>query len=241
MSIFFCYRHVINKFGASTPLGKIVRELLFSYCQEEYKEKLEKYEPVLKEILKKSKTHLKQFQNLFNIQLDPNTPIRNYTEQSLWIRKDRKVGTCSNHIESSHQKLNFKVLGNMNVNERFIVLLKYLSGRFSTVKVLRNAHDAIDTLRRIRKKTNFGKCNDHCNEMKDFYSNLFGFDFPCVHSIEMFDESKVPEFPEIVAEPFLSYLKRKLRIVHGIFVMMIIKNLNSFLVTMKFSGQHTKK
>ena len=164
----------------------------------------------INDILSHSRNHLKQFQNIFNVQIDSRIPIRNYTNQSLWQRGIYKIGTCSNHIESAHQKLNFKVMRSKNVNERFLILLKYISERFTNSKSSRNAHDAIKTLKKIKEKVNVDDhCNQRCSEMKKYYSQLYGFEFPCIHDIEKFDEKKIPEPPIFIAEPFLEINEEK--------------------------------
>ncbi len=200
---FFCYRHLINKFGASTQLGNIVRELLFSFSEAEFKEKLNLYDKAIKQILRPTSSHLRQFQNLFNVSIYPDIPIKKYIEQGLWYRRKFNVGTCSNHIESCHQKLNLRVMSkSKNINEHFLCILQYISKKFDNEPKSRNAHDAIKSIQKIKNTHNIGECDEHCHDVRNFYSALYGFDFPCVHNIDEFKESEIKKISKITAEEF---------------------------------------
>ena len=63
---FFCYRHLINKFGASSKLGGIVRGLLFSATREEFQQNWTENERfICEELSQTSDLHVAQFERLF--------------------------------------------------------------------------------------------------------------------------------------------------------------------------------
>lgn len=168
---YFCFRHIINKFGSNTPIAALVRTLLYCYSEEEYNDVINTSKDRITEILKESSvSQLKKFAKLFGFGNFPSlrellykrctenekakieelafNPL--FPAQSLWERSRYRVSTCSNHSESTHSKLNKSVrnLRGSNYFEIFEIVFACIQKRFEKATKRRNLSEAI---RRVRK------------------------------------------------------------------------------------------
>ena len=180
---FLCYRHLINKFGASTPLGGIVRGLLFCQTKEKFEEKWEdNKQSILEQLSITSQIHVSQFEKLFECHYDKknNTITSPTSTQGMWNRLGSP--TCSNHAESAHSHLNDAVSNIRMFNQRLSILMKYIQNRISLFSTRRNLRDALKHLEHLAQVQKVEQTKN-CKCKNVFKSSLYGIEFPCIHKI----------------------------------------------------------
>ena len=205
----FCYRHLINKFGANTPLGGLVKGLLFCKSKEEFETMWDTLKTAItKELNETSELHRKQFLKLFPCEYDEGLKlyINPQSTQAMWLRYG--VPTCTNHAESAHSHLNQAAHSCKLYKKRLEIILDYIQNRLKNFILRRNLHDAICHLRIIAVR-NKAQPSDHCNCNTTFKSHLYGVDFPCVHKVNDFSfpanlqkpiPSEIPQITDIITD-----------------------------------------
>ena len=152
---FFCMRHIIEKFGASTTLGKLVESLLFTFSPEEFLEKWKDIKEKIEIELEKRENNVPRVCELFKcsytIDKKLTDPIIEEIDQMPWIRSQYGVPTCSNHVEGTHAHLNEKS-GRTNLNKSFDVVIKYINKRMEKYIKRRNAHEYISSAKEMKQK-----------------------------------------------------------------------------------------
>ena len=107
IKLYKCFRHLIEKFGASSEIGKIIRQLLFSKSEDHFKTNWNDFkDQVLSICDEKHQTTKEKFEKLFNCDLSNPDTQPSLGDQSLWMRAKDHVSTCSNHLESIHKQAN---------------------------------------------------------------------------------------------------------------------------------------
>ena len=193
---FFCFKHIIGKFGASVRLSSIVSFLLYSFTPEEFIEKWHLKKKEIEEELVDSK-HIKQFTDLFKCKFtqsgltDPN--IEKIT-QLPWIRSKYGVPLTTNHVESVHSKINQKIKHVRTLEDKMLIILDYIEKRYSTVHERRNLKEKIGEMTRKLKEINGFQDHKNCLAECMFYSKLYQIDnFPCIHNVNSFDKNSIPK------------------------------------------------
>ena len=129
---YFCFRHYIEKLGSNTPLGKIAQKILFIEKHEEYIQYWNENQEEIKQALQLSTDKSKEkFFKIFEVTQNDQELISSFSTQSLWERKIKQIATCSNHVESCHQKLN---AGSAFIHKNsfarlFYVMINYIEER----------------------------------------------------------------------------------------------------------------
>lgn len=205
---FFCFRHIIQKFGSGTPVAAIVRDLLYSATQIDFDEYIEKHYEKIISVLQDTDFHqLKKFTNLFGFEPFPflsdmlhknvpkgmsKTKIERigkkplFPTQSLWMRQIKSIATCSNHSESMHGKLNSKVrsLKNKNFVDRFDIVFKAITNRMTNSLKRKNLQKFINKLKDQIEEYKCAVLGDGIFKevltirFESFYSKLYGTEIP---------------------------------------------------------------
>jgi hypothetical protein len=99
---FFCFRHLINKFGPGTDIATLVAKMLFTETKQEYDEQHELNFCMAGLIFTKQLKHLQAFEDLFGEKFEQNKQTGefswvhindNYEEQALWTRNNAHIST----------------------------------------------------------------------------------------------------------------------------------------------------
>ena len=190
---YFCYRHIINKFGANTELGGIVKGLLFIQNKETFLKEWVKKKGLIINCLEQQNKHLEKFEKLFGCKYsNGDLSMPNFEMQSIWHRQIYRIPTCSNHCESLHSHVNAKARLTHKFSARVEMLIKHIEERFHAFKSHNNLKKAIRFIRQLSKKIRPDtQCKCRKNSYKTALYCLAG-DFPCVHNINDF---KMPELP----------------------------------------------
>ena len=213
---FFCFRHIIQKFGADTSIAALTRSLLYSQTLEEFKKIIELSSSNIDKIFKESNiSQLKKFAKLFGYESFPmlreaisnkcpsstRKNIEEYGEnplffsQSLWERARFRVSTCSNHAESMHGKLNKKVrnINSKEFHDRFELIFESIEERIITSTKRRNLKEAIQRIKKVAKnyetltRREFENPSEQKeSKLQNFYSILYDCDFPSIKDVWTF-------------------------------------------------------
>lgn len=137
IDLYKCFRHLIQKFGAASEIGEIVKILLFSSSEEIFKANYNEYKEDIKRICndpKHSSTKSK-FEDLFNYSLNDEPTLG---KQAIWERTKKHISTCSNHIESIHKVANEATKNCRCFRTQLKTLLEILVERSKTARTRPN-------------------------------------------------------------------------------------------------------
>jgi hypothetical protein len=135
---FFCFRHLINKFGAGSLIATLVRKMLFISTKERYVEQLPENLGLASSLFRGDPIHLRAFEELFLVTFEPHSNQRfdtwspqdpTYDAQALWTRMALHVGTCSNHAERFHRTLKSFVEKCDSMDSKFLNVQHNVVGR----------------------------------------------------------------------------------------------------------------
>ena len=187
---FFCYRHILEKFGSQSILAIYARMLLFTTKIEIYEKKLDQVLSDVNLLIQNhviSEKQIHKFIDHFNLKYENGILLRNEIidfESSLWNRAMLGISTCSNHIERFHRTLNERTSKNQNILRRLSNVVNVIKEHYSTFPQ-RSRIQAKKTLIKLKKTAIKKRFNsDKCDCGWDFvYSNRFGIEgFPCEHT-----------------------------------------------------------
>ena len=194
---FLCFRHIIEKFGSSESLAKLVSYLLYSFSEKEFLEKWDlKRKQITSEVI--NSKHQKQFCSIFKCEITHNGEISDPDVENItqlpWNRSELSVPLTTNHVESIHGKLNKKLQDVRTLEESIVKILEYFDKRYLKVQKRRNLTDNIKEVKRNFKKTKDKPDHQTCIARCNFYSKLYQItEFPCVHTIENFNAESIPQ------------------------------------------------
>ena len=201
---FFCFKHLINKFGPNSQIAAIVRSLLFKQSREEFDIFWERNLSSITEIyLRSNDKQKKQFEKLFLTEFDTETSsfsCPQFDSQALWTRGPKRIPTCSNHSEANHMHINEKIGKTILFSKRIKKILEYLQKKEKKFLTRPNLQRL---LQNIKKKRNYilnykDLSNDHCQCRIDFFkNNLYNTQLPCVHNIVDYHLDKFEELSKI--------------------------------------------
>ena len=177
---FFCFRHIIEKFGANSQIAVIVRKLLFIEDKLEFYHYWNSYIQMITGIFLDSNTdNQNRFKKLFNTQYDSKTGILtspNFDNQALWTRGPMHIATSTNHVESGHQKLNCKTRHVRKFMKKIQILLEYICNRKQKASKRPNLKKLIQKISR--------PLHDECKKELIFLQQLYNIPkIPCQHEI----------------------------------------------------------
>ena len=190
---FLCYRHLIEKVGAHTPIGAITRRLLFIQSLDRYEDSLpQPLSDVNTLIANKmvSESAINKFIEIFGFEFKNGMVLQGEStnhKNALWMRSPFGVSTCSNHVERLHLSLNnatknFKSKV-MRLNQILIKLTKYYDNYSKRSR--RQARELYSHLKEVENNPNneivqTKNCNCGWSEI---YTCRFGIEFPCIHKV----------------------------------------------------------
>ena len=177
---FFCYRHIIEKFGANSQIAVIVRKLIFFEEKMDFYHYWNTYIHLITSVyIDANEDNKKRFSKLFNTHYDEQSKILtppNFDEQSLWERGPLHISTSTNHVESAHQKLNAKTRKIRNFMKKIEILLDHIHTRHINASKRPNLRHLI---KKITKE-------DHskCKQKMIFLEKLYNLEkIPCMHEV----------------------------------------------------------
>ena len=196
---YFCYHHLLNKFGSS-QLSGIVKGLLFSQTRDEFDELWMNQENRIKELLKSNPELAKKFCKLFitSYNSSENTLSHpQFNQQSLWVRGPAHVPTCTNHSESSHMHLNKSACDTKLFSKRLTLIFNYMNNRYAEFLKRKNLKNYISI---IKKRSSSIVNQTECKCIKNNYkNNLYGLELPCIHTVKDFE---IPPFVPLQESTF---------------------------------------
>lgn len=196
---FFCFRHILEKFGSGTLLGGAIKALIFSYSKEEFMKNWCKQKAIIESELARFPDKIEAFKTFFKCTYSKgklSTPNIDEIDQLIWNRKKYCVATCSNHCEGSHAKFNSECREFRKVEKRFDILMKHINMRYETYQNCRNLNAKILEYRNIfnefdeDKKSLYANsiCTSPiCKSRIEFYTALYGVPFTCPHNIQNYN------------------------------------------------------
>lgn len=198
---FYCFRHIIQKFGSSTKIGELVGKLLFISTKEKFDNFWNTQKEFILYILKSTtKANIVKFCKLFKCTYDPEEQIlsdSDFDDQSIWERAKYGVATCSNHIESMHQKINLYTLNIRLFPKKLYIILNYMKERESKAHSRPNLKFSLFQLKRNIEKYNLMEIpHENCHE-NEFKSSLYGIEYPCQHLIDKVIIHPIDEFQNV--------------------------------------------
>lgn len=165
MPRFIYHRHLIEKFGANSPLGFMVTRLLnaqdeteYLQISEEIKTELKIYIKIKEEISEIDNVTLKKIEKLkimlsgLKGKFDSNYFIYKWAR---WVRADYNVARCTNHTEGAH--------GNINTSIEHRGAANFSTGLSSTINYVLNVLQN----RQNNHGTSFGRY--HHKQREKFY------------------------------------------------------------------------
>jgi hypothetical protein len=192
---YFCYRHIIEKFGSSSLLG-ILASTVLRYAT---KDGFMAYFPQLcRELnaLVKAGTIASSKRDEFLHFLDPAGD--NTFPHGLWHRIPRGISTCSNHAERFHETVNRVVHGNQGLVCRLRHIKDAIVAKHATVyhHPRRQLKSCIAELKQ-KNAVQVSDCQrPDCMVYRRTMTIRYGLDarapFPCKHTVNAWDPNNIP-------------------------------------------------
>jgi ubiquitin C-terminal hydrolase len=208
---YFCHRHLIEKFGASSPAGMLAARVLRCQTVEEYQELHPQF---IAEALalhangRLSEKSLEMFTHWLH--------DKNDLADGLWHRVEAGIARCSNHIERFHGVINQRIK-----RERVYALPRRLRILYDEIMLKANAYanpkpeqrfrslrDAVKKLKDLNRVQR-NVCNDtECTHFSHMMQRRFGIPwFPCAHTVHK-EIHEIPELPPIIDDNDLAIFAR---------------------------------
>lgn len=195
---FLCHRHMLETFG--NPIFKSwVKRLLECTSEEEYDITcvLISHEINLWTSTISDPSQLSN--KIIDIQcMIDKFSISNYyryEKWALWIRANYSVGRCTNHAESMHHVFNSHIHPFMNLLRRINIIIDYTFKHFNNHNLNhgRSMKEKFWKMKAISRGSDDTTIKQSCNcGWNEFYSKLFGVEFPCIHKIRSIDKCPTP-------------------------------------------------
>ena len=203
---FICHRHLIERFGSSSPLGSMVARLLRADSQETFDKLVEEisaellvYEKIKSLMPNGEKINQTKINNirimLSGFQGNPESDYYIF-RWARWLRSDYHMSTCSNHSEGAHGNINSNIVtrGASNFSSGLSVIINYILNNLQNrhnnhgISFSRKHHDLREKIVKIlsdpfaKKYKDFLRENCKCNK-EEHNKSLYGISFPCIHKI----------------------------------------------------------
>jgi hypothetical protein len=190
MAHFFCYRHLIENFGARGLLGILVTRVLRLPSEDAFRAALQ--EVVDEADLLLSNERITDDDHKCFIDFLGGRDGSEY-RHGRWLRIRYGVSTCSNHAERFHRTVNKRTKGKQILLVRLAILVdainekidRYQDGRFRQLRYV------IKTLRQKNAPQDLGCQREKCRHFRAEMQSRFGIKFcPCKHQAahEQFDK-----------------------------------------------------
>jgi hypothetical protein len=201
---FFCFCHLLRKFGAGTPACNIAKRALFCSTEEEFlSERIQLTADLVVHlemnlISRESYDDLCEFLGFIQ---DPDGNIFGYRDfkHGLWLRAEYGVSTCDNHAERFHRTLNTACDTRVALPDRLYQLSAAIHAKFESYT---NAphRQAIKHFNRLKKHSSDKdiECPFHCGWAQILSRRYGAIDFPCPHvRVESGRDIQFHEMPHI--------------------------------------------
>jgi hypothetical protein len=189
---FYCYCHLIRKFGAGTPAALIAQRVLYCSSLAEFQAELPQFASDLRVQLDKCIIDEDSYAGLCNFigferedTLNPKM-ITGYPSDfvhGIWHRQEFGVSTCDNHAERFHGVLNKACDTRSSLAERLGIAHHEICKKFAKYMSDPNAQ-AKKHFRQLQKTSSskLDECPTKCG-WSDILSIRYGtsFPFPCPH------------------------------------------------------------
>lgn len=151
-----CHRHLIERFGANSPLGIIVRRLLKVTNETKYLQMSKEIDAELKLYIKYKQEYStldeKTLNKINNIKImisgtNANSNSNYYVYKwAQWLRTDYHVGRCTNHAEGAHGNINSSMerRGATNFSSGLSTTINYILNFFKIERITMEHHLQID-------------------------------------------------------------------------------------------------
>jgi hypothetical protein len=200
---FFCYRHLIEKFGARSLLGILAKRILRIRTPEDFQKAHKQAVADLERAFSRNFITAQQRARFlaFIGGLD-GTEYRH----GIWQRSDYGISTCSNHAERFHRTVNKRVKKFTTLNHRIAVLVEVINEKFEKYQSEnhRQLRHVIKGLREKKALRDPDCQRTKCVQFRDTMANRFGCDtFPCKHTVtEQTYFARDPDVLELVPTEF---------------------------------------
>lgn len=205
MGRFACHRHLIEKFGAKSPLGIMVTRLLKTKNETEYFQlcseisvELKMYEQLKEKLNRNDEKKKKKIKNLrimiSGIKSDSNSNY-NVFKWTSWLRIEYHMGRCSNHAEGAHGNINESTerRGAANFSTGLSATINYILNNIQNRKAnisnfsknySKLKRKIIDYLTNSKESDIQNHITKDCKcENEEYNKSLYGVSFPCYHKL----------------------------------------------------------
>jgi hypothetical protein len=204
MEHYLCYKHLLFKFVQNTPLYFLVRRIIFSPTPERLEKITHSIQMTASLIFQTSTAHQEAFEYIFQWQYNHQNHqwtqnSTNFSQQSLWVRNEKGIGTTTNHAESFHRTMNIntkkddtpqkKTMNFRNTIVRKIKRNHMKSGRQIQEFIVNEQKQAVK--KNITQVETCQKCDT------SRFKARFLCEVPCLHSCLAYDITKIPKFSTI--------------------------------------------
>ena len=202
---FVCHRHLIENFGANSPLGIIVTRLLKAKNEGEYIQLsneisvelkfYEKFKSLYSNIDENTEKNIKKLKIMIaGVNGDSSSNYYVY-KWARWLRADFHMNRCSNHAEGTHGNINSSMShqGASNFSSGLSATINYILNLFQNRQKNHGSSFGKHHLHLRRKiiqflsnctESDLEKCNNECKCEEEFYNSaIYGVNFPCHHKL----------------------------------------------------------
>jgi ankyrin repeat protein len=204
MEQYFCFKHLLFKFIQNTPLYFLVRRILFSSTPEKLQNITNSIQLTAALIFQKSTAHQEAFESIFQWSYDNHSKLwtskpNEFSNQMLWVRNPKGIGTTTNHAERFHRTMNsntkkFDLPSKKTMNFRNNIVKKIKSNNINST---RQIQEFISNEQKRATKNNIIQVEtcEKCDISR--FRARFQCDVPCIHTCLAYDFSSIPPFCKI--------------------------------------------
>ncbi len=198
LTIYKCFTHLIRTVGSNSALGLLLRDILFSFTEDEFEKNRIKNACILKYLYdndpKKDEKRYLKIAKVLGIDWKGNNYPTDNSYSPLYIRIEKKVPTTNNYSEAYHAKIN-EIAGNfkISVHNRLALLANHIMNRIQHVDqssianlqsylrtIKKKAHEKVERSPHLLSHYSKEECN--CKRSL-YYSILYDIQIPCIHQI----------------------------------------------------------
>jgi hypothetical protein len=201
---FFCFCHLLRKFGAGTPACNIAKRALFCSTEAEFLAQIPQLIADLAVHLEKHLISPQAYSDLsdfLGFVRDADGKITGYGSfvHGLWLRSEYGVSTCDNHAERFHRTLNAPCDTRTALPDRIRQLVTAIQAKFDSYTI--DPHrQAIKHFKRLKNQSS-GKdsvCRFRCGWAEILAKRYGAIDFPCPHvCVESGNTIQFHDMPQI--------------------------------------------
>jgi hypothetical protein len=175
---YFCHRHLIEVFGASSPLGILVAQALRETSARSYLEHREQY--------------LADAAALHDLALVDNHDYEKFCsflsedfQHGIWHRISDGISSCSNHAERFHRVVNHHLPARASLPLRLCVIRDQMNAKYEKFgsQGKEQFQDIVRHLRECHAPATSPCPNVYCADFVEIMKHRFGLgSFPCKHT-----------------------------------------------------------